>query len=446
MLRAKRRRASKYNTKGKQIFSTLNTNVKYKRQLNVQNGEIKTDCSYNPVPCNCSITTINNPEKTIGCKTNTQRNPLSGYRKDNILSSITDCSKIPTNTVYTDNYARNKPGQNGTGCSLVVEGSGCVYDLSSCIQYKQYNPTVQNKHGYINDAYNYSTKQYLSRRNDTYTKRAFNFLSNKNVNDNKFSIKDSWDPSDNPVPYKFANILPPIGKWHYIGLNGVYILNKKWILSNLNYDNSGLPYSPNNWVWGLIVDNTYDPPISQISLNDPSNTYNILPWTINNQNWIIEPSGNITTPALNFFRDNVILSGVSGQFISIDYKTKCYKDPVYNQDLFNRWRDKNKNNGFAVYKPNNRGFSQQGAVSGGARLNRLKYQTQMKAQICCIQTPNTIENHRHNNIINGAYPATLYYNGTPVHKEIISNVKTANCKRTQSGIAQRCHIKSNFCI
>jgi len=440
MLRAKRRRASKYNTKGRQIFSTLNTNVKYKQQLNVQNGEIKTDCSYNPVPCNCSYNpvpykfanilppigkwhynetllvyilnnkwilsnlnfdnrsglpyspnnwvwgilvdtdnppisqislndpsntynilpwTINNQNwiieqsgnittpalkffrdnvilsgvsgqfisidyktKYTGCKTNTQRNPLSGYRKDNILSSIADCSKIPTNTVYTDNYARNKPGQNGTGCSLLVEGSGCVYDLSSCIQYKQYNPTVQNKHGYINDAYNYSTKQYLSRRNDTYTKRAFNFLSNKKENDNKFSIKNSWDPSDN----------------------------------------------------------------------------------------------------------------------------KCYNNSIYNGDLLNRWRDKNKNNGFAVYKPNNRGFSQQGAVSGGARLNRLKYQTQMKAQICCIQTPNTIENHRHNNIINGAYPATLYYNGTPVHKEIISNVKTANCKRTQSGIAQRCHIKSNFCI
>jgi hypothetical protein len=436
MLRAKRRRASKYNTKGKQIFSTLNTTVKYKQQLNVQNGEIKTDCSYNPVPCNCSITTIkpNNskykccppkqfvdtlppcgyynfsggydyinggwevtrdddgiwgftpphaanpwlssfpysfltfpwqvttwtawfpnlppfPQETeyfnnnvhmsgvqgeflfltycestvnqiVGCKTNTQRNPLSGYRKDNILSSIADCSKIPTNTVYTDNYARNKPGQNGTGCSLVVEGSGCVYDLSSCIQYKQYNPTVQNKHGYINDAYNYSTKQYLSRRNDTYTKRAFNFLSNKNANDNKFSIKNSWDPSDN----------------------------------------------------------------------------------------------------------------------------KCYNNSIYNGDLFNRWRDKDKNNRYAVYKPNNRGFSQQGAVSGGARLNRLKYQTQLKAQICCIQTPNTIENKKHNNVINGAYPATLYYNGTPVHKEIISNVKTANCKRTQSGIAQRCHIKSNFCI
>ena len=440
MLRAKRRRASKYNTKGRQIFSTLNTNVKYKQQLNVQNGEIKTDCSYNPVPCNCSYNpvpykfanilppigkwhynetllvyilnnkwilsnlnfdnrsglpyspnnwvwgilvdtdnppisqislndpsntynilpwTINNQNwiieqsgnittpalkffrdnvilsgvsgqfisidyktKYTGCKTNTQRNPLSGYRKDNILSSIADCSKIPTNTVYTDNYARNKPGQNGTVCSLVVEGSGCVYDLSSCIQYKQYNPTVQNKHGYINDAYNYSTKQYLSRRNDTYTKRAFNFLSNKKENDNKFSIKNSWDPSDN----------------------------------------------------------------------------------------------------------------------------KCYNNSIYNGDLLNRWRDKNKNNGFAVYKPNNRGFSQQGAVSGGARLNRLKYQTQLKAQICCIQTPNTIENKKHNNVINGAYPATLYYNGTPVHKEIISNVKTANCKRTQSGIAQRCHIKSNFCI
>ena len=54
MLRAKRRRASKYNTKGKQIFSTLNTNVKYKQQLNVQNGEIKTDCSITTIKPNNS--------------------------------------------------------------------------------------------------------------------------------------------------------------------------------------------------------------------------------------------------------------------------------------------------------------------------------------------------------------------------------------------------------
>lgn len=323
MLHAKRRRASKYNINGKQLFSTLNTTVKYKQRLNVQNREIKTECSYNPEPCNCSFTSIsNNLEEITGCKTNTQHNPLSGYRKENILYSIADCSKIPTNTVYTDNYAKNKSGQNGKGCSLVVEGLGCVYDLSSCIQYKQYNPTIQNQGGYINNSYNYNTKQYLSRRNDSYTKRAFNYLSKKNVKGNNFVIKDSWDPSNN----------------------------------------------------------------------------------------------------------------------------ECYNNSIYNGDLFNRWRDKNKNSRYAVYKPNNRGFSQQGAVSGGARLNRLKYQTQLKAQTQYIKTPNTIENERHNNIINGAYPATLYYNGTPVHKEIISNVKTTKCKRTLSELAQRCHIKSNFCV
>ena len=39
------------------------------------------------------------------------------------------------------------------------------------------------------------------------------------------------------------------------------------------------------------------------------------------------------------------------------------------------------NNCCATYKPNNQQFSSQGAVSGGSRINRLKYQTQLRCPI-----------------------------------------------------------------
>ena len=59
-----------------------------------------------------------------------------------------------------------------------------------------------------------------------------------------------------------------------------------------------------------------------------------------------------------------------------------------------------------IYKRSNRKFNQQGGVSGGSRINRLKYQTRMKAQ--------TRRVNGKNNIINGKYPASLYAPGKPL--------------------------------
>ena len=161
-------------------------------------------------------------------------------------------------------------------------------------------PTIQNKEGYINESYNYSTKQYLTKRNYTYTKRAFNFLSDKTSIPNMFIIKDA-----------------------------------SCIKCNNNDDED---------------------------------------------------------------------------------------------DLFKIWRDKNLNNKYAIYKPNNNKFSQQGAVSGGSRINRLKYQTQIKSQ--------------YNNVVNGLYPATIYYNSHPNNK-IHNNSYNINCKIRLNGLAQRCNILSD---
>jgi hypothetical protein len=59
-----------------------------------------------------------------------------------------------------------------------------------------------------------------------------------------------------------------------------------------------------------------------------------------------------------------------------------------------------------IYKRSNRKFNRQGGVSGGSRVNRLKYQTRMKAQ--------TRRVNGKNNIINGKYPASLYAPGKPL--------------------------------
>tara|TARA_Y100001970_G_scaffold271595_1_gene367235 strand:+ start:261 stop:1403 length:1143 start_codon:yes stop_codon:yes gene_type:complete len=116
--------------------------------------------------------------------------------------------------------------------------------------------------------------------------------------------------------------------------------------------------------------------------------------------------------------------------------------------------DATNNNCCATYKPNNATFSRQGAVSGGSRINRLKYQTQLRAQstytkmdagssacqIKCSATP-SIKNKRTTiNAVNGSYPVTLYRDTYPTYKGNLSGF----CRRNQStcnGLHQRCHIE-----
>ena len=61
---------------------------------------------------------------------------------------------------------------------------------------------------------------------------------------------------------------------------------------------------------------------------------------------------------------------------------------------------------YAIYKRSNPKFKKQGAVSGGSRINRLKYQTRMKAQ------GRTVNGRK--NVINGRRPATLYRTSKPL--------------------------------
>ena len=92
-------------------------------------------------------------------------------------------------------------------------------------------------------------------------------------------------------------------------------------------------------------------------------------------------------------------------------------------------------NSCKIYKKNNGKFNQQGAVSGGSRINRLKYQTTLKAQSRIINGKT--------NTINGRLPATLYKKSNPRGKNIYNC--WLNSGRTCNGLLQKCKIINSKC-
>ena len=120
--------------------------------------------------------------------------------------------------------------------------------------------------------------------------------------------------------------------------------------------------------------------------------------------------------------------------------------------------DAKNNNCCTTYKPNNARFSRQGAVSGGSRINRLKYQTQLRAQstyknmdqgssACQIKCSSkgtgtgAVRADQTINVVNGAYPATLYRNTYPTYKGNLSGFCRKRNQSTCNGLRQRCHIE-----
>ena len=94
----------------------------------------------------------------------TYRNPILGYRKQ-LLENCKDAS----GDIYIDNYAKS-----------------CMTNPDVC-----YNPRIkriQNKNGCIDESYNYSTNQYLTRRCATAEQQDF-FLSNILVKNEKNMFK-----------------------------------------------------------------------------------------------------------------------------------------------------------------------------------------------------------------------------------------------------------------
>jgi len=423
MLRAKRRRTRMHDKKGNPIFNTMNSTPlqsRYKNQNThlkqltecqckvCQDGGCNGNCSF----CGCSNCKPynDNPDSRKCCRGAPQRNPALGYRRQLVFNNIIrdknnpylrcmeeDGEKvvtITTNNVYKDNYARicgsfRKGLEIDNSGNTVIEQAN--YDENGkfipqkwenanrekTCGYRQTKPHIQNRNGWMNDKYNYSTKQYLARRCRTFEDLAFNFLSNKAITDSSGSefltgcLNSNIDLTD-----------------------GTASRDCKCYKNNCTcYD-----ISCNNIVG---IDCSYNSICSQTTPDCAKKGYTICEATSNN----------------------------------------CK----------------------AVYKRSNPRFSTQGAVSGGSRINRLKYQTQLKAQSIIKPTkanaeaaswstgankrevyqgtPYTnVNTTRGVNSINGTYPATLYRNTYPTYKSNLSGLCLGNMGLTLNSKPQRCKV------
>ena len=308
MWRIKRRRTKPIENKAKTgvIYPKLNATFRPNRYhmrntyLDVKcNKELGAGCT--DVGCQNTIDICGN---FYSCKTAPYRNPILGYRKHLIdCSGNTDLSgcgytKDVSGNLYKDNYAKT-----------------CATHPEAC--YNQVIRSTQNKNGCVNESYNYSTNQYLTRRCLKFQQQEFNFLSQVPV-----------DASGSCTKFKSCN--------------------------NCQYNTDGdCDCSANGFCTGI----------------------NKLPCEVKN--------------------------------------TKCY----------------------AIYKRSNSKFNHQGAVSGGSRINRLKYQTRMKAQGRTV--------NGRNNVINGRRPATLYRTSRPLTMD--ASGCWLNKDRTYGGLSQRCIVTNPCC-
>ena len=356
MLRAKRRRTRTHHPDGNPIFNTMNSTPLQSAYVNVNNNQNL---------CN---------DKII-------RNPILGYRKQLLftgklpngykttpsptINEFCDHSKelppqkkaLTKNTVYKDNYAKI------CGAFRKNDVTG-IDEKGNLCGYPQVKKRIQNRNGWMNDKYNYSSKQYLERRCRGFKNLAFNYLSNS-------AIKDS---------------------------------------SNSEF----LTGCSNARVHATLSSKTGN---KNCSGNCDISCNNILGLDCTKMNCSqqMDKQGNIICAKKGY--------------------TVC---------------EATNNNCKAVYKRSNPRFSKQGAVSGGSRINRLKYQTQLKAQstrkLIAGQNTNrgSMSFDGHVNSVNGfggasngSYPVSLYRNTYPTYKANLSGACLGK-SLTLNGLPQRC--------
>lgn len=230
--------------------------------------------------------------------------------------------------------------------------------------YPQTKPHIQNRNGWINDKYNYSTNQYLARRCKTFKNQEFNFLS-------KSPIIDT---------------------------------------------------SNSEFFTGCLNSNLYGPGSASRNCDASSN--------------VIDCSNNI---GLDCSENTLDCTQTNDNCAKKGY-TIC---------------EATNNNCKAVYKRSNPKFSTQGAVSGGSRINRLKYQTKLIAQ--SVQNPSKSNTTAANNNIsyngtpyekknttqginatNGIFPVSLYRTTYPKYKSNLSGLCIRNMGLTLNNRPQRC--------
>tara|TARA_Y100000389_G_scaffold183888_1_gene201803 strand:- start:401 stop:2335 length:1935 start_codon:yes stop_codon:yes gene_type:complete len=409
MLRAKRRRTRTHQPDGNPIFNTMNSTPLQSAYVNINNNQKQlqdcrcTSCGNPNSDCTCIPLNPNAPFKQKKyCNDKIIRNPIPGYRKQLLftgkllngnkeyssptINELCDHPKelpaqkraLTKNTVYKDNYAKtcgtfrknDVIGIDGSG-NLIVNNSKST-NANLC-GYPQVKKRIQNRNGWMNDKYNYSSKQYLERRCRGFRNLAFNYLSNSSIRD---------------------------------ASNSEFLTG----CSNARV-NSDPSYNQGN---------------KNCSGNCDLSCNNILglDCTVMNCSQQMDESKNISCAKKGY--------------------TVC---------------EATNNNCKAVYKRSNPRFSSQGGVSGGSRINRLKYQTQLKAQstIKLVTGQNgtnktsakntnrgsmSFDNHVNSvngfgGASNGSYPVSLYSNTYPTYKSNLSG-ECVGKSLTFNGLPQRC--------
>jgi hypothetical protein len=411
------------------------------------------------------------------------RNPIPGYRKQLLftgkllngnkesssptINELCDHPKelpaqkraLTKNTVYKDNYAKtcgtfrknDVTGIDRSG-NLIVNNSKST-NANLC-GYPQVKKQIQNRNGWMNDKYNYSSKQYLERRCRGFNNLAFNYLSNSAIKGSSNSefltgcsnarvysnlplkrgnkdcygsksqqifVKFRFQPSlSNPTSTLFlygygnggggpdpepdnarlnpdnlkGNVITTLNLIHYTPPSDTYgfeiiltkalekqfnedtLKNFKFIL-NFNDINIQIPYSDleNLAPGGTLFD--YEAYYDETKPN-----YHLIKKMINSD--IVGKNINVMMGKIESPIENCDLS--CNNILGLDCTVmNCSQQMDKSGNIICAKKgytvcEATNNNCKAVYKRSNPRFSSQGGVSGGSRINRLKYQTQLKAQ------------------------------------------------------------------
>ena len=218
---------------------------------------------------------------------------------------------------------------------------------------------------------------------------------------------------------------------------------------------------PANDVSGNVYKDNYAKSCADPSANRPDYCYDPVIKLVQNKNGCVNESYNYDTnqyltrrcatfqqQEFNFLSNKAIdSSGCCSKFRSCSncqYNTAGACDCSANGFCIGN----NKSNGinnlpcevkntkcYAIYKRSNPKFNHQGAVSGGSRINRLKYQTRLDSQSRFVKGKT--------NTINGRLPATLYRRSKPL------TMNAPGCwlnkSRTWNGLLQRCNVTNPNC-
>lgn len=481
------------------------------------------------------------------CNDKIIRNPILGYRKQLLftgklqngnkeyssptINELCDHPKelpaqkraLTKNTIYKDNYAKT------CGAFRKNDVTG-IDEKGNLCGYPQVKKQIQNRNGWMNDKYNYSSKQYLERRCRGFNNLAFNYLSNSSIKGSsnsefltgcsnarvysnlplkrgnkdcsgsksqqifvKFRFQPSLStPTSQTSLYGYGNeinfpdnarlnpdnlkgnviailnltqiVLPAEYKYGFEIMltkalekqfNEDTLKNFKFIL-NFNDINIQIPYSDLvRTTPGTFFD-------YEVYYDETKPNYHLIKKMINNGN-IVGKNINVMMGKIESPIENCDLS--CNNILGLDCTVmNCSQQMDKSGNIICAKKgytvcEATNNNCKAVYKRSNPRFSTQGAVSGGSRINRLKYQTQLKAQSTRklvtgqngtnkTSAKNTnrgsmsFDNHVNSvngfgGASNGSYPVSLYSNTYPTYKSNLSGACVGK-SLTFNGLPQRC--------